>query len=204
MALEIIGSNMLTIDTSHYTVGDPAFDNVQSHVVTLRGKVHQEGRMTVCGSGKVIFANQHNNFTGGLTVSDTATLAVNAGCCPGVGLVSMGANTTLEVAQSGTATLGGALTLAKGATLAFTFTEEESVPMLSGEDVTFSSDTVNVKVSAEDGIKAKDARYLLTSGLDFAGKTVNLLEAPEWVKSVYVSNGDIVLVVKKGTAVILR
>ncbi len=202
VAIEITGSNMLTIDTSHYTVGDPEFDNVQSHVVTLRGRVHHNGKMAVCGSGKVVFANQHNSLAGGLTVSDTATAAVNAGCCPGIGPVDVDAGATLEAAQSGTATLEDALTLAEGAALAFNFTELETPPVLSGTAV--NAGTVNVKISASaDGIP-KAASFILTSGMDFTGANVNLVDAPRWADSIYVRNGDIVLRVKKGTALFVR
>ena len=91
-------------------------------------------------------------------MADTATAAVNPGCKPGAGTVSVGEGATLEVAQSGTATLGGALTLAAGAALAFSFT----------------------------------------------GADVKLVDAPRWADSVYVRNGDIVLRVRKGTAVFVR
>ncbi|MBQ8111851.1 MAG: hypothetical protein IJ146_01470 [Kiritimatiellae bacterium] len=132
----------------------------------------------------------------GLTVADTATAAVNPGCKPGAGTVSVGEGATLEVAQSGTATLGGALTLAVGAALAFSFTELETPPVLAG--------TVNVKVSAPAEGFPRAASFALTSGMDFTGADVKLVDAPRWADSVYVRNGDIVLRVRKGTAVFVR
>ena len=112
----------------------------------------------------------------------------------GDGCVGEGA--TLEVAQSGTATLGGALTLAAGAALAFSFTELETPPVLAG--------TVNVKVSAPAEGFPRAASFALTSGMDFTGADVKLVDAPRWADSVYVRNGDIVLRVRKGTAVFVR
>lgn len=132
----------------------------------------------------------------GLTVADTATAAVNPGCKPGAGTVSVGEGATLEVAQSGTATLGGALTLAAGAALAFSFTELETPPVLAG--------TVNVKVSAPAEGFPRAASFALTSGMDFTGADMKLVDAPRWADSVYVRNGDIVLRVRKGTAVFVR
>lgn len=68
--------------------------------------------------------------------------------------------------------------------------------MLSASSATVSGDTVNVKVSAANGIRPKGGTHTLTSGIDFTGKTVNLVEAPDWVQSVGVSGGNIVLTVK--------
>ena len=117
-------------------------------------------------SGKVVFSNEYNTFSG-LTVADTATAAVNPGCKPGAGTVSVGEGATLEVAQSGTATLGGALTLAAGAALAFSFTELETPPVLAGTAV--DAGTVNVKVSAPAEGFPRAASFALTSGMDFTG-----------------------------------
>ena len=129
-------------------------------------------------------------------MADTATAAVNPGCKPGAGTVSVGEGATLEVAQSGTATLGGALTLAAGAALAFSFTELEAPPVRAG--------TVNVKVSAPAEGFPRAASFALTSGMNFTGADVKLVDAPRWADSVYVRNGDIVLRVRKGTAVFVR
>ena len=46
---------------------------------------------------------------------------------------------------------------------------------------------------------------MLTSGLDFTGKTVNLVDPPDWVGRVDVVNGNLVLTVKQdGTVIFLR
>lgn len=50
--------------------------------------------------------------------------------------------------------------------------------MLLASSATVSGDTVNVKVSAANGIRPKGGTHTLTSGIDFTGKTVNLVEAP--------------------------
>ena len=70
--------------------------------------------------------------------------------------------------------------------------------MLSASSATVSGDTVNVKVSADAGIRPSSSRtHTLTSGYDFTDKTVNLVEAPDWVQSVGIDGGgNIVLTVK--------
>ena len=64
------------------------------------------------GCGALEIASSGTVFTGGLTVGETASVVVHAGCKPGNGAVTLNDTATLEVAQSGTVTLGGALTTA--------------------------------------------------------------------------------------------
>ena len=209
-ALEISSGHgeLLVIDTSHYAVGDPVLDAATSHTVTLNGKVKGDGAMRVDGNGKVVFANANNTFAGTLAVADTATVEVKAGNTLGTCAVTMGSGTTLAVAESGTATVGGNLTLNDGACLGFNFTNRTTAPTLaiaSGKTVT-ASGTVKVKVS---GIWPKGGTYPLTSGGGFAGVAVALDETdkPKWAAGVSVdeTTGNIVLEVKpRGTAIIVR
>jgi len=198
-------SGFLAIDTSHYAIGDARYDSATSHTVTLDGMVDGGGSLRVEGNGKVVFANEYSDFSGGLTVTDTATASVKAGCKPGSGAVTLATGTTLEVAESGTATLVGTLTLGENSNLAFNFTQRDVAPALAGTATTAAGESVNVKVSAADDLRPKGGTYALTSGMDFSGKTVNLVDKPEWAQGASVVNGDIVLVVKPvGLAVFVR
>ena len=143
-----------------------------------------------------------------LNVAGDGTLALAGGTADFQKGLTVGADATLEVAQSGTATLGGALTLADGATLGFNFTDNTDSPVLdlTGKTVT-ANGTVNVKVLAADGIRPKGGRYALTSGEKFSGVTVSLdvTGKPTWVEGLSVDNGDIVLDVKpQGIIVIIK
>ena len=121
----------------------------------------------------------------------------------------MNGTSTLKVAQSGTVTLGGNLTLAETAALAFNFTERKTAPTLalaSGKTASLPA-TVNVKISADDGIRPSSSRtHTLTSNFAIpAGTGVTVVDQPDWVKSVEVVNGNIVLTVKpKGLQIIVR
>ena len=197
-------SGFLAIDTSHYAIGDARYDSATSHTVTLEGMV-TGGPLRVEGNGKVVFANEYSDFSGGLTVTNTATASVKAGCKPGSGEVTLATGTTLEVAESGTATLVGTLTLGENSNLAFNFTQRDVAPALAGTATTAAGESVNVKVSAADDLRPKGGTYALTSGMDFSGKTVNLVDKPEWAQGASVVNGDIVLVVKpRGLAFFVR
>ena len=193
-------TNTTTIDTTQYGTEDVPAE------VTINAWFHKRndnwpgGAMNVTGCGTLLF-NSVSDFTGGLTVSDTATVAVNPGKQPGAGTVTVNNGATLQVAQSGTVALAGGLTLADGAALGFNFTEKWTAPVLdvTGKTVTLNGNkNITVKVSAADGIRPMSGRHVLTSGGKFAGATVSLAaDAPDWVKSVSVNeDGNIVLDVK--------
>ena len=188
----------LTINTTDY------YDSTTGRTVTVNGVVGTRFALNVSGLGGVLF-NSVSTFTRGITVSDSATLAVNVGKKPGNGAVTMNGTSTLKVAQSGSVSLGGKLTLGADAALAFNFTEKATAPTLGLTAASTIPATVNVKVSADDGVRPKVGKHVLTSGYDFTGKTIQLVDAPDWVQSVNVVDGNIVLSVKpKGLVVIVK
>ena len=198
LCLELSGT--VFVDTSDYD------DRTVPHTVKVIGRIGAGGTMTVTGCGRLEFEHYSDFYN--LYVQDTATVACNAGCSLTRTAINLAAGATFELAQSGTAVaLGGKMTLAAGATLAFNFTDKRTAPLLNanGKTVT-AAGTVKVKVSSSDDIKPKGGTHTLTSGGAFAGKTVELAaDAPKWVKGVSVVDGDIVLDVKStGLVIILR
>ena len=94
-----------------------------------------------------------------------------------------------------------------GATLAFNFTQRNAAPTLEIATGASVPATLNVKVSCDAGLKVSAAKaYALTSGYDFTGKTINVIDKPKWVKSVAVSpQGDVVLeAVGKGLMIVVK
>jgi hypothetical protein len=159
-----------------------------------------------------VFANEYNTFSG-LTVTDTATASVKAGCKPGTGVVTLEAGAILEVAESGAVTLGGDLALADGSTLAFNFTERKVGPLLalaSEKSLSFVGEgEKNIAVKVSGDVWPVGGKHILTAtgGFKAEGVTVSLAAgAPKWAKSVDVNeDGNIVLDVKPmGTRVIVR
>ena len=198
LCLELAGA--VTVDTSDYD------NRMVAHTVRAIGRIGAGGKMTVVGCGRLVFEHYSDFYN--LYVQDTATVACNDGCSLTRAAVDVASGATFEVAESGTATVGGNLSLADGATLAFNFTNRTTAPTLaiaSGKTVT-ASGTVKVKVS---GIWPKGGTYPLTSGGGFAGVAVALDETdkPKWAAGVSVdeTTGNIVLEVKpRGTAIIVR
>ena len=218
----ILNGKTFTINTAGYTVTFDSYvgngDSVTAGAVVKEGtgelvmaslEKRYSGGTTVKG-GKLTVKQQTNGLgSGAVTVNSGATLALMNGVNTGAGNVTANGGATLEVAESGTATLGGNLTLQSGAILGFSFTEKEAAPLLaiaSGKTVT-ANDTVNVKVSAVGDIRpafGADGKYALTSGGGFSGKTVTLTaDAPKWAKSVTIVDGNIVLSVKPKPMVIV-
>ena len=209
----VIDSGTLTVNTTQFGSSVPS-------TTTINGKFlgkdkwnnNYTGGMAVTGNGTLVF-NSASTFTGGLTVKDSATVAVRLGACPGSGAVTLEDTSTLEVSQSGTVTLGGNLSITDGAALGFNFTDRTATPVLalvSGKSAT-AAGTVRVKIAKSDETaEVSSAGALLTrkitSGFGLPANTpVALEDAPKWVRSVAVVDGDIVLTLKsKGFFLVIK
>ena len=211
----------VTFDTTDY------YDNTIGRTITSEAQIGAENAasaekfgVTVKGIGKFVFANTHDDaaddkkiFSGGLTVTNSATVEVMANSCPGTGPVTLNGTSTLllhtggskartgaimvndgatlKVAESGTVKLGGDLRLNDGATLAFNFTDRKNAPVLdlTGREVTFGTQA-QVKVSLS-GDRPIGGKHILTSGSQIEGMAsfVKADDCPKWVKGVGV-DGD--------------
>ena len=193
-------TNMIQFGTTDWR--DPSI----GRTVTVSNRVASSKiACTAFGIGTLHFAHDAE-FLGGFTASDSVVIALDAGCRPGNGAVTMNGTSTLKVAQSGTVTLGGKLTLGSTAALAFNFTDKATAPQLVIPAASTIPATVNVKISADEGIRPSSSRtYTLTSTFNFTGKTVNVIDKPKWVKSVDAVGGNIVLTAKPtGMVVIVK
>ena len=189
-----------TNPTANYTItANCGFVGIKP--LTVKG-----GGTFLCNYTPAKIANQVA-FSGAVAVTDTATLAINTGKYPTTGAITVNSGTTLQVAQSGTVSLGGNLTFKDGAALCFNYTtKDEPVLNLANKTVTFDgSETTNVTVKVA-GVHPKAGPNVLTSGGKFADATVSLADGtPKWVKDISVVDGDIVIDVKPvGLMVIFR
>lgn len=148
-------------------------------------------RLAKRGDAPLTLESDGNTWSGGIDV-EAGTLALAPGVSVGTGDVAADADATLAVSSSGVVDLSvNALTLNDGATLAFNFTDRETAPTLSLNAASTLPSTINVKVTTSvANMKLKASRrYLLATGCNLIGKTVNVIDKPEWVASVVV-NGD--------------
>ena len=148
-------------------------------------------RLAKRGDAPLTLESDGNTWSGGIDV-EAGTLALAPGVSVGTGDVAVDADATLAVSSSGVVDLSvNTLTLNDGATLAFNFTDQLSVPTLTLNAASTLPSTINVKVTtsvADMKLKAS-RRYLLATCCNLTGKTVNVIDKPEWVASVVV-NGD--------------
>ena len=185
--------------------------NVAVHAGGILGG-EANGLTTVTGPGKVVanynvanLTSYANSQINAFTVADGGTLAIVPGANPCVsananGKLTVNDGATLKVAESGTVTLGGDLTLSGGACLGFNFTERANAPKLAiadGKTMT-ASDNVKVKLS---GVWPRSGDYQLTSGGGFDAEGVNVsldeTSKPEWADDISVNkDGNIVISVK--------
>lgn len=202
---EIYNDHLLTFCTTQYGIELPA-------TITFAGSLSQRGNYygsaMVAGCGMAVFpssAAANRN----VSVDDGATLAVSTGAVFSVTksdtTSTVNSGGTIEVSESGVFTVSSKFTLADGACLGFNFTDKAVAPSLavaSGKTVTIGS-TVNVKISASDDIRPKGGTYTLTGGMDFTGKTVNIVDRPDWVQSVEIdASGNLVAMVKHNGLII--
>lgn len=195
-------------DTVHFIINTTDEDDVP-RTITLNGRVKTQktaSSLTITGTGTNIINSASEYFTGVFAVTNTATALMGAGASLSNGTVYVFGTATFGMKESGTATVG-TLNMDSGATLAFNFTRKDAAPTL--EIVTGASvpATLDVKVSCDAGLKVLAANaYVLTSGYDFMGKTINVIDKPKWVKSVSVSpQGDVVLeAVGKGLMIVVK
>jgi hypothetical protein len=103
VALQIDSGATLEINTDHYVTGDETAETPATHKVTLTGKVDGAGGMLLSGGGEVVF-DYASTYSGGTTVTNGATLAVNNASRPGSGAVKMERGTTLLFPQAGAGT----------------------------------------------------------------------------------------------------
>ena len=205
---EIYNDHLLTFCTTQYGIELPA-------TITFAGSLSQRGShygsAMVAGCGRAVFTSS-STASRNVSVDDGATLAVSTGAVFSVTrsdeTSTINSGGTIEVSESGVLTISSKFTLGDGACLGFNFTDKAVAPSLavaSGMTVTIGS-TVNVKISASDDIRPKGGTYTLTGGMDFTGKTVNIVDRPDWVQSVEIdASGNLVAMVKhKGFIISFR
>ena len=141
-----------------------------------------------------------------LNVTGDGTLALAGGTADFQKGLTVGADATLEVAQSGTNTLSSTLALADGATLGFSVTDKINPPVLdlSGKTVTCNG-AVKVKLSGKCPEYGTGV-YTLTQGGAFTGVTPTLVDKPNWVKNIGIDeNGNIyVTMCRTGLMIIIE
>ena len=190
-----------TLGGGTLTLGDGGIFASEGVAATIEASL--SGDLGVYGPGRVVLSAAsssvgalHLGEESTLVVTNGATLTVGSGTLASGAALFVEAGGTLGTTGTGATLVGGAVSLADGAALLFNFTECATAPVLSGAVVTVAGSSVNVKVASADGLRPSGSVYRLTSGIDFTGKTVSLVNSPKWVKGVRIVDGDIVVEIK--------
>ena len=188
------------------TTFDTTDEQGTGRTITINAHCADPGAVNITGKGAVVVNNPENECNGAVTVSDTATLALNAGCPFGTGAVTV-SNATLRANSSGTVAFANKVVCQADAALAFNFTEKRTAPCLafnSGVTGNAMPTTLNVRVTAANGILPAGRRHTLTTGYDFTDTTLTLVDPPGWVQLIGKdASGNIVLDVKSNGTVII-
>ena len=129
------------------------------------------------GGGELVFDGATLN--GGVVASGAAKVSLKQNCVSGSGAFTMGFGTTLSLPQVGIVSLGGNLTLASGAKLAFKL-DHSSETTLSLASAPNLPDSGTVVVKFEEGSAfAADKTYTLISGGNFQASDKGKFALPQ-------------------------
>ena len=129
------------------------------------------------GGGELVFDGATLN--GGVVAGGAAKVVLMENCASGAGAFAMGAGTTLSLPQVGIVSLGGNLTLASGAKLAFKLDHggETTLSLASAPNL---PDSGTVVVEFEEGSAfAPDKTYTLISGGNFQASDKGKFALPQ-------------------------
>ena len=130
----------LRVSFGHYELNTTGWGDSQPHTITLDAGYSNNGALYIAGTGKVVVNHTraayggYDGYSGAVTVTNTATLAINAGKQLTSGTITFAAGTTLEVPSSGVET--GALAFSGEGTVTLKVSD---VSLADGDYVLVSS-----------------------------------------------------------------
>ncbi len=130
----------LRVSFGHYELNTTGWGDNQPHTITLDAGYSNNGALYIAGTGKVVVNHTpaayggYDGYSGAVTVTNTATLAINAGKQLTSGTITFAAGTTLEVPSSGVET--GALAFSGEGTVTLKVSD---VSLADGDYVLVSS-----------------------------------------------------------------
>ncbi len=112
------------------------------HTITITGSIYREGKVNVEGAGTVVCSYVQSDSSNPFIVSDTATLALNAGSNIGTGGVTVNSGAALALSGAGTAKTGGAIALKSGSRLVFGQAGAQGYSSLSAKSMSIDGNAV--------------------------------------------------------------
>lgn len=172
-------TNTLTF-ASYAVAANPApggLIDLAGHSLVLGSNEESVSVTDSLGGGELVFDGATLN--GGVVAGGAAKVVLMENCASGAGAFAMGAGTTLSLPQVGIVSLGGNLTLASGAKLAFKL-DHGSETTLSLASAPNLPDSGTVVVEFEEGSAfAPDKTYTLISGGNFQASDKGKFALPQ-------------------------
>ena len=176
-------------DVDYITFNTTGWGDSEGHTITFNSGIYDNGTpVNITGKGTVV-ANHYTTdsyngnrapFSGAVNVKDTATLAINAGKRITTGAISFATGTTLALPQTGTVTMYGNLTLAAGATNAYTLGKNDTtLAIASGKTLTLPAEGTVAIAFASGSVYAPGKTYTLISGAGLQAEDLAKFSFPE-------------------------
>ena len=175
-------------DVDYITFNTTGWGDSKGHTITFNSGLYDNGTpVNITGSGTVV-ANHYGTatysgkspFSGAVNVTDTATLAINAGKRITTGAISFAEGTTLALPQTGTVTMDGNLTLAAGTTIAYTLGKADTtLAIASGKTLSLPEEGTVAVTLASESVYAPGKTYTLISGAGLQAGDIDKFTFPE-------------------------
>ena len=119
------------------------------HTISLTGGIYREGKVIVEGTGTVACGYVQSDSSNPFTVTDTATLALLSGSKIGTGGVTVNSGAALSLSGTGTATMGGTLTLQGGSRIVVGAAGAGRPPYLTAKGVSLAGNNITVAIPSQ-------------------------------------------------------
>ena len=119
------------------------------HTISLTGGIYREGKVFVEGTGTVACGYVQSDSSNPFTVTDTATLALLSGSKIGTGGVTVNSGAALSLSGTGTATMGGTLTLQGGSRIVVGAAGAGRPPYLTAKGVSLAGNSITVEIPSQ-------------------------------------------------------
>jgi hypothetical protein len=169
--------------------------NGEGGSVTLNMPIALNSGTVISGKVKAVAGAAGVFGTSAVSAGDGTTLCISNGVAL-ANAVNIASGATLEYLDG--ASISDAVTLADGSAMALRFTTDAAAPRISFASAPTVNGKVTVKVSAADGVNARnvEGKWLIATNVSGGTFEIDNEDKPEWAESVAVEGGNLYLNVK--------
>ena len=163
--------------------------------VTLNEPISLNSGTVISGGVKAVAGAAGVFGTSAVSAGDGTTLCISNGVAL-ANAVNIASGATLEYLDG--ASITGAVTFGDGSAMSLRFTTDAAAPCISFASAPTVNGKVTVKVSAADGVNARnvDGKWLIATNVSGGTFEIDDEDKPVWAESVAVDGGNLYLNVK--------